>query len=1228
MSRRIESGWLVLLALSRFWLGVAGALIALVLTSGAAQAAVSFVAAASSNSGGSGSSSLDVAVPAGVVAGDVLIAQVAVRGGSGNSIIPGAGWTAVSSEGVSGNTLRQAAYWRVATASEPASYRFVFGSSDRAAAGIAAYRGVDSSVPVDQSSTPRVGSGSTVQADGVTTGYSDTLVLGLFSVAQGASFTPPGGMSERYDDSTTAGPNGVAVSGAELAQAANGATGNKSATASASAANIGQLLALKPAAALRADYHFDECAYTGTAGEIADSFGSANATPRNGLDTGTPGQVRRFGNFDTYARWAQTSIAMSRDWSVSVWFRAPFVTPAGSTRYHVFSSVAGGGDLLYLDQLSSGGAYRWGVYTTSGTTDGSFRFSTLSDGWHHMVLVGNGSSTSLYIDGTLRDTVARKAGGTLTYLGTSFDNVNSINAQGFRVPLDEYMVWDHVLNASQVSTIYANQLAGNNYDGSSRASLCGGVASFAINVGVGNASTCAPRNVIITARDSLGATLTGYTGTVSLSTSHGRGDWAKVTAAGALANGVADDGLASYTFAAADNGVAVLSLASSVAADVIIGAVDNAAPASASTSGALPFRDNALVLATDESALFNAANPVNAAVAKRAHKMKAELWTKNNAGLCTLLNFSKAAVATQFWLGLDPSHPTGALAPSVAAASSCASALGPLGTSKAAAGNLNLTFVGGAASFYLCSADVGKFALNAAINPPGQVDSAASIIDGASGTLTLRPMALAVNQIRAGALDNPNGAAATDTRFATAGALFGMNVGAYGWSAAADADSDGFADAGASFGQVSGGGALPAFAGSASFSATLNTPATGSPGALKTGVATVVMASGSGTIADLYYTEVGSFRLTGAAGGGAAVASYLGSAGVNLTPLVYNAAGARNDIVGRFVPAEFRLSAITRTHRSDIAPADLTSCGNSSFTYMGENFAAQFTLTAHASSSGNPVTSNYTGSFARLTLDTASLKFDITSGASTSFASTLSVTCAGSCGTWNSGSATVNASFNVARGVSAACTASEKPLGPFDTAVLGLSPQDADGVRLQAPLDFDYLADGSVDGRQLASAALRFGRLHLNSAIGSEQLNLVVPLAAQYWNGVGFVTNTADNCSKLSPANVKLQAYNPAAYSSAVPQANVQFLSPFVAAGLGSLRLLKPLSASKGSLGLCIDLDSGAGGDSSCQAATPAAKTYLQEYASCGSYTKDPSATVGFGLYKAPSSFIHFRENF
>jgi MSHA biogenesis protein MshQ len=216
-----------------------------------------------------------------------------------------------------------------------------------------------------------------------------------------------------------------------------------------------------------ANYRFDECEYTGVALEVFDQTGNYSATSFSGVNTFESGQIERAAELTNVSHHFETSIPLTANFSVSTWFKKP--TSNANSQYFVLGAMESGGDLLYLDRNNN---WRWGVYNSStGAVNGSFSFASLDDNWHHMALVYSGGETKLYIDGTLTDTVNRVPDGTLKYIGTSFDGVSGSNSQAFRAPLDEFMVFDGALTPMEVSDIYANQNAENNYDGSSRDSV-------------------------------------------------------------------------------------------------------------------------------------------------------------------------------------------------------------------------------------------------------------------------------------------------------------------------------------------------------------------------------------------------------------------------------------------------------------------------------------------------------------------------------------------------------------------------------------------------------------------------------------------------------------------------------------------------------------------------------------------------------------------------------------
>ncbi len=187
--------------------------------------------------------SITVAKPAGVTTNDVLLGVVSAR--STPTITPPSGWTLVRSD-VNGTSITQAVYSHVAGASEPSNYTWTFNAPVTTAIGtIDAYSGVSTATPVDVSGGQTNASSTSVTAPSVTTTVANDMVVGFFGTSNDATFTPPSGMTERSDilDHTT---SDLAVETADVVKTSAGATGTKVATASKAAANIGQLVALKP----------------------------------------------------------------------------------------------------------------------------------------------------------------------------------------------------------------------------------------------------------------------------------------------------------------------------------------------------------------------------------------------------------------------------------------------------------------------------------------------------------------------------------------------------------------------------------------------------------------------------------------------------------------------------------------------------------------------------------------------------------------------------------------------------------------------------------------------------------------------------------------------------------------------------------------------------------------------------------------------------------------------
>ena len=224
------------------------------------------------------------------------------------------------------------------------------------------------------------------------------------------------------------------------------------------------------------DFHFDEQVWSGVANEVIDSSASANHASINagsGVNTISLGQVCRAGQFDgidDYLISNDIFSALRSTASMSFWIKT---TQTGNDTNWLAPGVAGieqpgGGDDIFwgwLDATGHIGISKWDTPSAKSSV-------AINDGmFHHVVLTRESSSGAykIYIDGVLDTTGTTGAGD----VGTSFSSIGRIEDTGgtpeyLEADLDEIMVFNSILSDAEVAGIYTNQLAGNNYDGSSR----------------------------------------------------------------------------------------------------------------------------------------------------------------------------------------------------------------------------------------------------------------------------------------------------------------------------------------------------------------------------------------------------------------------------------------------------------------------------------------------------------------------------------------------------------------------------------------------------------------------------------------------------------------------------------------------------------------------------------------------------------------------------------------
>lgn len=757
--------------------------------------------------------------------------------------------------------------------------------------------------------------------------------------------------------------------------------------------------------------------------------------------------------------------------------------------------------------------------------------------------------------------------------------------------------------------------------------------SFAINVSPATSTTCTPAllgpKVTITAMSAANGTgtpLSSYNGTVTLTASTPNPRWYNTAGVRLSGNTVT-----------LTNGSVTLYLGDTVAETVTVSAVDAvyASPyVMQGSSGNITFTDDSTGLTLTDVDLLT---PAYGAVAGRPHAVRATVSTCGSTATTT----GQYSGTIYYVPGLN--HPAGATGPTInpSSASCPGTVVPPLTTGGTP---ITLNFSAGQATFYLCTTDVGQYALRLNLNG---IPSGTNTVTGISSNFTVRPFVITATGFAAGSTTNPAGASA----FTKAGAPFSGTLSAWRWVANADTEVDGTgAQRGNGLPDASVTTATIATANpglTARFNGTTNNagvvslapvlaPPANAPadttvytlGMLSPNTAT--LASGTATLTNaVSYSEVGNFKIGGTDSGGIyPVTNYLGASGLNVPIL--------SDVVGRITPDHFTLASPNIIRRQGCSP-------DSTFTYMDETFTLGFTLTARNAS--GDATQNYRNSYAFLNLfDPNDAKWSSLSvadrnarfaaqwtstapGADGSFGlgafqdstdySTRMKVASAAAGGWVNGSSTVSTNVSFAR----IATAQD---GPFATMAMGVVPRDTDGITVR-------LADLNLNGSRVSvgNNNFRFGRLALFSASAQGQANITLPVQAQYWSGKSWILNNADSCTRIAAGALRAANYRDAKSNtmSAWPVTlggDVQ-----ITGGLGTITLTRPGTVNAGTVDICADLGADPSGGVTC-AATAGNHDYLKgKWAPGTTFQNDPAARATFGIYTPETKrAVHIRELF
>ncbi len=370
-------------------------------------------------------------------------------------------------------------------------------------------------------------------------------------------------------------------------------------------------------------------------------------------------------------------------------------------------------------------------------------------------------------------------------------------------------------------------------------------------------------------------------------------------------------------------------------------------------------------------------------------------------------------------------------------------------------------------------------------------------------------------------------------------------------------------------------------------------PVTGVLGTLRGGLLVAAdYSSGVAQDSSVFYSEVGTVSVS------ALATDYLGS-GIDVT--------GSSVPVGRFTPHHFAVSLTT--------PQFATGCATGSFSYLGQPFdyAVAPVITVFAQNKQNVTTVNYSGAW-----------WKITSGAAGSLMGKLYSAAAGTVDMSNVslGDPAVSVlgggigllTFAIGDGL---FFERSDPQAPFDAEIsLAINVLDSDGIAYTAnPVHFGEAAAGHGIAFD-AGKEMRWGRLIINNAYGSELLALDMPLRAEYFDGTAFIPNNGDNCTSLPLTQLFLNN------GSTEVAGNISIV---VGSDTTSASLSNPFS----------------GGDANLRFSPPGADGFVDVTANLsllnwlrydwdgdGNHDDNPMGRATFGLYKGRPGLIYLRETY
>lgn len=1109
-------------------------------------------------------SAVTIDVPAGTTAGDVMIASISVRPGT-ISITTPSGWTLIREVAqASGTSSRLVTYFRVAGSAEPANYSWIFtgGTHAGAVGGIASFRDVDTGSPIDAEVGAATPASLDHAAPSVTTTENNGMLVTVHAFGSSATWTSPAGTTEVVDVASLTPPDADGISMAMNYEAlpVGGATGTRSASASNdSDTGATQSIALRP-------------------GVFTPPL--AGALAHYAMDeafwTGAASEV-----VDSSAN---ALLGVSRNGANTAGDEPAILGNPGTCRYGVFSggSFVEGLNAAAINDAIAVSVAAWvrmspgdqaGAEQTliayggaTDTTDGRFHlFRRSSDGQLYFEIRRQASapiSPSVSIPGTA------------VFDGSWHHVVGSYN-QGNR-ELSLYVDGMLAQTASFTGNPNLNDVSGPLTIGA-LPDESNGIAGNLDEVHIFN-SPLTPAEV---------SEVFSRTRTCAVFLDHVRiehdGEGLTCTPEEVTVRACANpDCTESYTLSVTttltatqpsswvggdtltfSGGSTTAQLRRTTAGTVTLGAAGTSPTPISATRCFGGTNEPCSLNFVDSGFIFDV--PTVTACKTSANATISAV--KNNPADATCAPAFSGNRLVNFWSTyVDPS--TGTQPVSVDNGTVIAIATTSPGTA------VDLNFDANAqVTITVNYPDAGLIRLN--VRYEGTGDEADLVMTGNDDFVSV-PVGLA-----AYAASSCTAGDATCSSFGKAGEPFDLNVKAACWDS--DTDTD-----------LSDNPSTPNFRMTGiPLDHNLVAPGGGNPGDL--GITSLDFTDADNGVRTISQTisEVGVFTFTATPAAGA----YFGE----------TVPAGTSPNIGRFTPDHFTLTNGTLVNRIDEACSPV-----STFTYMDEMLRLGFSLTAQSAS--NATTGNYTGAFAKLDLNDINV---LNIGAIDTMAPTpltSRIAAVSSSGSWSNG---VADNIFARVGLNRAVTVD----GQFQAVKFGIAPVDPDGVALTG-FDLDVDNDSTNDRGLVATGDVRYGRLLLQNAFGSELLDLPMPMRAQYYasDTVGFITSTEDTCTAI--IEVDLQLSN--------SSGTVDGSGPITVGGGTTSATITHEPFAGGAAGLLFSAP-GEGGDGFVDVTLQPGvlPAYLRyDWTGDGTYDNDPQARVTFGIFKGNRRHIYRRERY